>query len=426
MNNITSVANSHNYIPQQSSPGVSGGKAAVSNDTVSIGGGDLPCTDTAGLKKWTLLVYSAADNDLEPELVNDVIELEGVGSGDSVNILCQLDRGVAPSSISGGWAGCRRYYLNSGNDSSRISSPVMSDLGQVKMSDPGVLADFVEWGIKNYPAENYMLVVASHGKGWFGVAPDKSHGGWMHPPHIREALETAQTATGEKIDVIGFDACCMASTEVASELSGVADFMVASQNSVGGEGWPYAKIFSGGLSGAKKQRRPVFEMSPKNAALEIVARTKNTPGIQTMSALDLSKAGALATAADEFAGNLMENDSSAQAIMDIAAKTKTFNVYKDQYDFAEKVFKSNDVDDGKLKKSAAKIADSVKNIVMSHHRVAGFEGANGISVDISDRNDMSDFRKDVYKGLNFSRQTKWDQALSHASALKKSEKTDSH
>lgn len=59
-----------------------------------------------------------------------------------------------------------------------------------------------------------MLVIADHGKGWEGLIQDDSHKGWMSVPQLRQALDTAQKATGQKLDVLGFDACQMASVEV--------------------------------------------------------------------------------------------------------------------------------------------------------------------------------------------------------------------
>gem|GEM_PF-3887175 len=42
---------------------------------------------------WTVMIYMAADNDLEPYAISDFLELSSVGSSSSVNILVQLDRG---------------------------------------------------------------------------------------------------------------------------------------------------------------------------------------------------------------------------------------------------------------------------------------------------------------------------------------------
>src|SRR5215468_4599502 len=41
--------------------------------------------------KWTVMVYFAADNDLEEKAIADLNEMKKVGSTDEVNIVAQLD-----------------------------------------------------------------------------------------------------------------------------------------------------------------------------------------------------------------------------------------------------------------------------------------------------------------------------------------------
>ena len=39
-------------------------------------------------------------------------------------------------------------------------------MGETNTGDPTVLESFAHWGIANYPAEHYMLVLWNHGAGW--------------------------------------------------------------------------------------------------------------------------------------------------------------------------------------------------------------------------------------------------------------------
>ena len=57
-------------------------------------------------KPWTVMVYMAGDNNLDPEGVEDLKEMKKVGSTDKLNIIAQFDR------ASGHVA--RRYYLRKG------------------------------------------------------------------------------------------------------------------------------------------------------------------------------------------------------------------------------------------------------------------------------------------------------------------------
>jgi hypothetical protein len=42
--------------------------------------------------KWTVMIYMAGDNDLDPAALDDIAELARVGSSEDVNVLVQLDR----------------------------------------------------------------------------------------------------------------------------------------------------------------------------------------------------------------------------------------------------------------------------------------------------------------------------------------------
>jgi hypothetical protein len=114
-------------------------------------------------------------------------------------------------------------------------------LGEVDMSDPASLQDFVTWGITQYPAERYLLIISSHGAGWAGIGPDYDSGETILPiSGIRDALRGALAATGvDKIDIVGFDACLMSQFEVATELQDVAHYLLSAEEVIPGFGWEY-------------------------------------------------------------------------------------------------------------------------------------------------------------------------------------------
>lgn len=107
-------------------------------------------------KQWTILVYMAGDNNLDGAGVTDLQEMKQVGSNASINVICQFDR-------EGPKLTTNRYYLTKGGS---VEKDVVQKLGETNTGDPKVLADFVTWGAKNYPAERYLLVLWNHGSGW--------------------------------------------------------------------------------------------------------------------------------------------------------------------------------------------------------------------------------------------------------------------
>lgn len=107
-------------------------------------------------KGWTVMVYLAGDNNLDGAGVVDLNEMKRVGSTDRFNVLAQFDR-------AGSKGQTVRYCLQKGTP---LAKDVKQKLGETNMGDPKVLEDFVTWGVKNYPAEHYLLVLWNHGAGW--------------------------------------------------------------------------------------------------------------------------------------------------------------------------------------------------------------------------------------------------------------------
>ena len=126
-----------------------------------------PSADTSGLPEWTVIVYSAADDDvLEENMWFDVNEMELVGSNSQMNIVVQMDRYDRGFTGDGDWSDTRRYLIQQDNDLNHIASPVVQSIGEADMGDPQTLEDFVTWAIQNYPAKKYALIMSDHGGGW--------------------------------------------------------------------------------------------------------------------------------------------------------------------------------------------------------------------------------------------------------------------
>jgi hypothetical protein len=116
-----------------------------------------------------------------------------------------------------------------------ISSDVLEEIPNGEYKDwtgTTSLQDFIEWGITNYPAKNYILVTGGHGSASAGVVG-------MKPSEMKEALTDGvknankETGRNDSIDAIVFNSCYMGSLEVATELKDNADFIISSQEKVG-------------------------------------------------------------------------------------------------------------------------------------------------------------------------------------------------
>ena len=116
-------------------------------------------------KDWTFMVYLDADNNLEGAGIDDINEMEMVGSDSNINILVQIDRIPGYDTSNGDWRDCKRYYVTKDYSSSSIGSTEVGDLGEVNMGSSSTLSNFISWAKSNYPADNYALILWDHGSG---------------------------------------------------------------------------------------------------------------------------------------------------------------------------------------------------------------------------------------------------------------------
>jgi len=263
------------------------GKKSSDNDS------DLP--------KWTILSYSDGNNDLDISqgstsyVIEDIQEMENVGSSADVNVIAMV------SSIRTG--GQAKYFRiehfpdDLGDD---ISSEELDDLGSKDMSNYQTLSDFLIYGVTNYPAENYMVIIDDHGAGWPGSCVDEQNGsgGLMSMVDMKTAFTTAinETDIGE-FDIITFHCCLMSMVEVAYQLRSCANYMVASEFVM-----PMESVFGcdewlGDLVDAPGT-------SPRDLAKAIVTAVDNSgrdkDKIVHMAATDLSQMAHLASKVDNL------------------------------------------------------------------------------------------------------------------------------
>lgn len=284
-------------------------------------GGNPVAPGPQARKKWTILSYICADNDLERFGLQDINEMEQVGSSDKVNIVAQIDRmsgGHGDTISDGNWTGTRRYYVTKDNDLNKISSTMVENIGEQCMGSKETLADFIEWGVKTYPADNVVIVIWNHGGGWIGIAHDDHTDKMLSMTDVSWALTKGRKelvkANGKdaKFAVVDFDACLMGTIEVGYEISDSTQFLVASEENEPGGGMPYADylgplVKNPSLSARELTKRMVgtyvYSYAKGGSATNSVI--KGSP--VTKSAVDLSKLPALVKKFDELGQALLDN-----------------------------------------------------------------------------------------------------------------------
>jgi hypothetical protein len=376
-----------------------------------------PINNTA---EWTVMVYLDADNNLESAGIDDINEMEIVGSTTEVNIVVQVDRipysvlaanneGYADDISNSNWTATRRYYITQDFDPFQINSQLISDLGELNMGDPQTLVDFTNWATTNYPAKKYLLVIWNHGGGFRSLSltkdiawDDTSGGDKITMPELEYALSAISAQIGKKIDIVGMDACLMAMTEVAYQIKDYADILVASEENEPGDGWPYDTIL-GELSG-----NPL--VSSGQLAVDIVDKYifSYPYGNVTQSAIDLSYMGTLAGQLSNLALAIMSDSLTPKSKYILASVSSQYYGdydFIDLYDFCNQlVTYSNSLE--------------VKNIALNIQQTLNYavikSGYNGKSV--SGSKGLSIYFPYVtydyyYNNTNFSQDTFWDEML---------------
>ncbi len=196
-------------------------------------------------KPWTVLVYMAAANDLNPYAFLDLQEMMKVGSNDNVNILVYLTlQEDGQEKIT------QQLYVNKGS-MTRVAPDSVRDSGDVE-----TLKDALKWAFVTYPSDYKAVILWDHGSGDLnrsgrqlpprGVCYDYDTGHYLTDEDCLKAFSWARLNffNLKRFDIIAFDACLMASLAMAYTLSFDADYLVASQETIPGDGYQYAYLFS--------------------------------------------------------------------------------------------------------------------------------------------------------------------------------------
>lgn len=212
-------------------------------------------------REWTLLVYQGGDNSLDLAIKADLEEMLAVGPPSGTALLVQSDRPPA---------GIRRLWIKA-----RGEEQVLAAIGPGNSADPRLVADFVAWAYRAFPARRFALIIASHGLGWrgepmaqraagstaqavagrpaAGLVTDEPAGQTIDVISLGAALNAAVTTPGpfvRPLDLLGFDACLMGLFEVAYQMRNGARYLVFSQANEPSPGWAYDHLLRAMASGA--------------------------------------------------------------------------------------------------------------------------------------------------------------------------------
>ena len=193
-------------------------------------------TACAATPTMSILMYMCG-TDLQSDCVNDLYEMCAAEIPDNVTVVVQAG-GASEWDDSRLRANRINRFTIADYDFSDVEVCAWQNMGAQE-----TLEDYLDWAVSTYPADRYMLVFWNHGGGSnSGVCFDETadyDGLTIH--EINDALYNFTEANPDfHLDVIGFDACLMATYEMAAHMQYYADFMVASEELEPGLGWNYA------------------------------------------------------------------------------------------------------------------------------------------------------------------------------------------
>ncbi len=329
----------------------------------------------AGRARWTVLVYMNSANNLQPFSLLNVGQMASVGSDTNVNIILQwktIDAKILNNPNTGDCTDCttpfigtRRYLIrkHSAADVTAIEGGNVTPLNPDRLADPATnypaingtsdmgdyhtLADFVQWGTANYPADHMALVIWDHGSGWIPVlrsiskvkpstrAVSQDEG--THNEIETTELPLALSSAAQPLDMLIIDCSLEQMAEVAYEVRNSARVMVGSEESPPGAGYPY----DAWLNAVKASG-----LNPCDVGNSIVTTFVKQYGTSqtdvTQSVIDLSRMQNVAAQLNAFATTLLLHIGDQATVIQNARTNcqhyvAPYDANKDLYDFADQI-----------------------------------------------------------------------------------------
>lgn len=350
---------------------------------------DIPVVND-GPARYTVLVYMVA-SDLESQgysATSDVMEMMEADISSETNVIVQTG-GSAGSTIDEerfiDFTTVQRHQI--------VSHDVKTvmDLGKTNMGDSRTLQEFISWGVSEYPAQNYGIVLWDHGNGIRGFGLDDVFNDYLTIEEFRDSFAQAKKKTGVQFEFIGFDACLMATYEVATWMGPYADYLVSSEEIVPEWGWDY-NTFLSSLEGSDQiDGYQVGRIIADSYMAHSKAKTSEHQGYDadrwiTMSVIDLSKMREVRDLADDLgdALHLHINDlPKAQTLAKTLLHTERYGIdyggsagYSDLYELAENLGQSFPAYASMTDRLQAKIEDAVVYNISGEAK----PNAHGISI----------------------------------------------
>ncbi len=222
---------------------------------------------------------------------------------------------------------------------------------------------------------------------------------------MKKVLTDAAKLLKRKLDVLGMDACLMSMAEVGYQIHESAAFMVGSEETEPGGGWPYDTILAALV---KKPSMGPAEFSGLVVEKYLASYPREAV---TYAACDLAKADALATALGQLAQALTASLSDAamkQQILSARTRSQAYEVADniDLADFCSLLAAA--VPHSDIARHCQDVIQAVEKqyVIAQGYRGSSLKDSHGLAIYFPTRSVSP-----LYAGLDFSKKTGWDRFL---------------
>lgn len=413
--------------------------ALPAEDTVTVVAGSVTYVGEGGgpaaTRWWTVLVYLNADNAREAAGVAAVNAMETVGSTETVTVLALMDRSERYDTSSGDWTGARRFVVEQDTDPTTMSSArtvaeggSAADLDELDLADPAVLQGFLRFGVQQYPASHYLVIVWGAANGWRppvaassrALSADDSSGAAMPIPALSDALD-ADT----NLDIVAFDGDFMQMLEVAYEARRRCDYVIGSQDTLPAAGLPL-----GDWLAALTANPAISAASLARALVDDTVASFAGQSSATLSAVTTAQLSGVVDALDSFAARLREigaedHDLIVQgrdATQGYGGGDARYDGYRDLVDLVNQVAPT--VNDGTLTLRAIELRTALDAAVLREaHTGDSVARSHGLSIYFPAAADYLEPgvggeapTQSAYEALQLSRAARWDEWLAEFTA----------
>lgn len=254
----------------------------------------MPNNHSEFTNDWTLMFFFASDNPLAPLLVSQLKAIKDAGYQEHTDVLVYFDpvEKGSPTKIYNVNRNRKAYALAKSKEDSSYPTSAVGDsndsyIRKMKgdevdsenfsaemkeaMANPSLtpshqmLDHFVDYGMKHHEAKNYMLFLCGHGMivGRDMFLPDEDPISAITMEQLQTVMSRFKQSDTTSLQLLALHSCSMSSLEVAYQLKGTANYLMAHQGPAFANSWPYRQLLKKILNTIEREKRHRREPAPE-------------------------------------------------------------------------------------------------------------------------------------------------------------------